>query len=83
MSSDPTNSSPFNTPLTESEIKDKRSRARWRLALIFFTLIGLTVLEVYLLQERSSISDNIPVLLLFNVILILLFLLIVLIVRNL
>ncbi len=82
MSSDPLISNPFNTPLTETEIKDKRSRARLRLTFIFLTLIGLTWLEVYLLQERSSISDNIPVLLLFNVILILLVLLIVLIVRN-
>ncbi|QPJ62760.1 MAG: HAMP domain-containing protein [Candidatus Nitronauta litoralis] len=83
MSSGPSiSSNPFNTTLTEAEIRKKRSRARWRLALIFLALVGLTGLEVYLLQERSSISDNIPVLLLFNIILILLFLLIVLIVRN-
>ncbi len=82
MPSDPLINSPFYTSLTENQIQRKRSRARWRLAAIFLSLLGLTGLEVYLLQERSSISDNIPVLLVFNVILILLFLLIVLIVRN-
>ncbi len=82
MSSGPSISSPFNTDLTEEQIRAKRSRARLRLALIFIALVGLTGLEVYLLQDRTTIANNIPILVIFNIILILLFLLIVLIVRN-
>ncbi|MFQ5449177.1 MAG: ATP-binding protein [Nitrospinaceae bacterium] len=85
MSSDPSISRP-RTPLpSEEQNRRKRRRARWTIAAIFVSLVSLTTIENYFLQQKTSapIANNIAVLALFNIILILLFILIVLITRNL
>ena len=75
---------PVYIPLTEEQVRQKKTRSRRNIIYIFCALAVLTVLEVYFLkQQTTTIADNISVLLLFNVIIILLFLLITLIIRNL
>lgn len=86
MLSGASTSSLSSTPQSSEELlKIKRRRTRSTIVTILFTLIGLTALENYFLQQKtaSSVATNIAVLTVFNVILILLFVLIVLITRHL
>ncbi|MEE9258510.1 MAG: HAMP domain-containing protein, partial [Nitrospinaceae bacterium] len=80
-----TNSPPPYIQPSEEQLKTKRRRTRSTIVSIFFILIGLTALENYFLQQKttSSVATNIAVLTVFNIILILLFVLIVLITRHL
>ncbi|UCD12015.1 MAG: HAMP domain-containing protein [Nitrospinaceae bacterium] len=85
MSSDPsTNKLRFTQP-SEDLIRRKNRRARINIAVVVLALIGLTTLENHFLSQQTSapIANNIAVLAVFNLILILLFILIVLIARNL
>lgn len=84
MESDPLTSNPRYIQLTKEQIQQKKQRTRRNIAWLIVALVGLTVLEMYFLnQQKASIADNINILLLFNVIIILLVLLIVMITRNL
>ena len=78
------NSSAYIPP-TEENLRHKRKRTTLTALKVFLSLIGMTFLENYFLQEQSNstIGNNITVLAVFNIILILLILLIVLITRNL
>ncbi|PIQ96988.1 MAG: PAS domain-containing sensor histidine kinase, partial [Nitrospinae bacterium CG11_big_fil_rev_8_21_14_0_20_56_8] len=80
----PPNNFPGSLPSPEMQIK-KNQRTRATIIAIVLTLAGLTGMEVYLLQKQTTapISNNLVVLTLFNFILILLFLLVILITRNL
>ena len=80
-----TNNPPPYIQPSEEQLKTKRRRTRSTIVSIFFILIGLTALENYFLQQKttSSVATNIAVLTVFNIILILLFVLIVLITRHL
>ncbi len=73
------------TPPTEEQLRDKRKRTTITILGVFIALIGMTFLENYFLQAQSAstFGNNITVLAVFNIILILLFLLIILITRNL
>ncbi len=85
MSSDPsTNKLRFTQP-SEDFVRRKNRRARINIAVIILSLIGLTALENHFLNQQTSapIANNIAILAVFNLILILLFILIVLIARNL
>ena len=86
MPSDPQITKPsIYIPPTEEQLRDKRRRTTFTILGVFIALIGMTFLENYFLQAQSasSFGNNITVLAVFNIILILLFLLIVLITRNL
>ncbi len=84
MVSDPLTNNPQYAQLSEEQIRLKKKRSRRNIALLVISLISLTVLEVvFLKQQKTSIADNINILLLFNVIMILLVLLVVMITRNL
>ena len=84
MPPDPSANNPVYIPLTEEQVRQKKTRARRNIIYIFCAFTVLTLLEVYFLkQQTTTIADNISVLLLFNVIIILLFLMITLIIRNL
>lgn len=86
MPSDPTTDQPSKyIPPTEEQLRDKRRRTTITILGVFIALIGMTVLENHFLQAQSasSFGNNITVLAVFNIILILLFLLIILITRNL
>jgi two-component system, NtrC family, nitrogen regulation sensor histidine kinase NtrY len=86
MPSDPTIDQPSKyIPPTEEQLRDKRRRTTITILGVFIALIGMTVLENHFLQAQSasSFGNNITVLAVFNIILILLFLLIILITRNL
>jgi two-component system, NtrC family, nitrogen regulation sensor histidine kinase NtrY len=74
-----------NTYATEDQMLNKRKRTTLTALKVFIILIGMTLLEIYFIQEQSSstIGNNITVLAVFNIILILLILLIILITRNL
>ncbi len=69
----------------QEEVALKKKRARRTLLIILSALAALTVLEIYFIKTGGAgpVSDNIAVLALFNIILILLFLMIVLIIKNL
>jgi len=85
MSSDPsTNNLRFTQP-SEDFIRRKTRRARINIALVVLSLAGLTALENHFLSQQTTapISNNIAILAVFNLILILLFVLMVLISRNL
>ena len=85
MSSDPsTNKLRFTHP-SEDFLRKKRRRTRLIIAAIVLSLVGLTALENYFLKQQSSapIANNIAILAVFNIILILLFVLIILIAKNL
>ncbi len=79
-----TNKPPYSPP-SEELIRRKKKRTQKTIATILISLVGLTWIENHFLQQGTSapIANNIAVLALFNIILILLFLLIVLIARNL
>ena len=86
MPPDPQISKPsIYIPPTEEQLRDKRRRTTFTILGVFIALIGMTFLENYFLQAQSasSFGNNITVLAVFNIILILLFLLIILITRNL
>lgn len=87
MSSAPSINSQLFTPPSEEYLRKKKLRTRRVIIGIILSLVGLTGLEVYILQHRTSdgtpIANNIAVLVLFNIILILLFVLLLLITRNL
>jgi two-component system nitrogen regulation sensor histidine kinase NtrY len=87
MSSDPLISNPAPpTPPDPEQIRKKRRLMRRNILLVSLALAIITALEVYFLQMRSpfaTISNSIAVLSLFNLMLVFLFLLIVLITRNL
>jgi len=86
MSSDHFISNQAPTPQAPEQIHNKRMRMRRNILVVFSALILITALEVYFLKKQSPftpIANNIAVLGLFNLMLILLFLLIVLITRNL
>jgi len=86
MPSDPLLNQPhIYTPPTEEQLRDKRRRTTITILGVFIALIGMTFLENYFLQAQSAstFGNNITVLAVFNIILILLFLLIILITRNL
>ena len=86
MSSDSlSNDSSAYIPPTEHNLRQKRKRTTLTALKVFCSLIGMTLLENYFLQEQSNstIANNIIVLAVFNIILILLILLIILITRNL
>ncbi|NIQ00553.1 MAG: PAS domain-containing sensor histidine kinase, partial [Nitrospinaceae bacterium] len=84
MASDPLINNPRYVKLTEEQIQRKHRRARRNITLLILSLVGLTLLEIYILRKQgTSIADNINILFLFNVIIILLVLLIVMITRNL
>ncbi|MBT5027720.1 MAG: PAS domain-containing sensor histidine kinase, partial [Nitrospina sp.] len=85
MSSDSLIDKPANyVPPTEEQLRDKRKRTTITILGVLIALIGMTFLENYFLQAQSTsaIGNNITVLAVFNIILILLFLLIILITRN-
>ena len=87
MSSDPliNNPTPPTSPDPE-QIHKKRRMMRRNILVVSLALIIITALEVYFLQKQSpfaTISNSIAVLSLFNLMLVFLFLLIVLITRNL
>ncbi len=85
MPSDPSINNPeYHGP--SEELTRQKKRRTWRtIAWILLTLIGLTYLENHFIQQQSpaSTGTNLAVLIVFNIILILLFVLIVLIARNL
>ena len=86
MSSDHLISNQESTLKAPEQIKKKRVRMRRNILAVFLALVIITTLEVYFLQYKSpfaTISNSIAVLSLFNLMLIFLFLLIVLITRNL
>jgi two-component system, NtrC family, nitrogen regulation sensor histidine kinase NtrY len=86
MPSDSTTDQPTAyIPPTEEQLRDKRKRTTITILGVFIALIGMTFLENYFLQAQSgsTFGNNITVLAVFNIILILLFLLIILITRNL
>ncbi|MDP7557707.1 MAG: PAS domain-containing sensor histidine kinase, partial [Nitrospinaceae bacterium] len=85
MSSDPSISNSGHLEPSDELIRQKKRRTWWTIAWILLTLIGFTTLENYFIQQQSSASveTNLAVLVVFNIILILLFVLIVLIARNL
>ena len=86
MPSDPiTQKSLDYIPSTEKQLRDKRKRTTLTALGVFIALIGMTFLENYFLQAQSTsaIGNNIAVLAVFNIILILIFVLIILITRNL
>jgi two-component system nitrogen regulation sensor histidine kinase NtrY len=86
MSSAPSASNPqFSQPSEEEIRRRKKRRTQKIIAAIVCALIGLTVIENYFLQQKTTapIANNIAVLAVFNIILILLFVLIVLITKNL
>ena len=86
MPSDPQINQPsIYIPPTEEQLRDKRKRTTITILGVFIALIGMTLLENYFLQAQSAstFGNNITVLAVFNIILILLFLLIILITRNL
>ncbi|MBT5549536.1 MAG: PAS domain-containing protein [Nitrospina sp.] len=86
MPSDPLINKPsIYIPPTEEQLRDKRKRATFTILGVFVALIGMTFLENHFLQAQSAstFGNNITVLAVFNIILILLFLLIILITRNL
>ena len=86
MPSDPLINQPsIYIPPTEEQLRDKRKRTTITILGVFIALIGMTLLENYFLQAQSAstFGNNITVLAVFNIILILLFLLIILITRNL
>ncbi len=87
MPSDPLISKPlaYNISPTEKQLRDKRKRTTLTALGVFIALIGMTFLGNYFLQPQSTstIGNNIAVLAVFNVVLILLFILILLITRNL
>lgn len=85
MSPDPsTINSEYREP-SEELTRQKKRRTWWTIVWILLTLIGLTTLENFFIQQKSpaSTETNLAVLVVFNIILILLFVLIVLITRNL
>ncbi len=84
MSSGLLTNKPYSPP-SEEHLRRKKKRTQKTIAAILISLVGLTAVENYFLQQGTSapIANNIAVLALFNIILILLFLLIVLIARNL
>lgn len=86
MSSVPSINNPIFTPPSEEYLRKKKARTRRIIIGTFLALIGLTSLETYILQQRTSdtpIANNIAVLVVFNIILILLYVLLLLITRNL
>jgi two-component system, NtrC family, nitrogen regulation sensor histidine kinase NtrY len=86
MPSDPRTHKPLDhIPFTEQQLRDKRKRTTLTALGVFIALIGMTFLENYFLQVQSTsaIGNNIAVLAVFNIILILIFVLIILIMRNL
>ena len=87
MSSAPSINSPSFPPPSEEYLQKKKTQTRRVIIGIALSLISLTGLENYVLQQRTSdgtpIANNIAVLVLFNIILILLFILLLLITRNL
>ena len=86
MPSDPLTNKPLGyiNP-TEKQLSDKRKRTTLTAIGVFIALIGMTFLENYFLQAQSTsaIGNNIAVLAVFNIILILIFVFIILITRNL
>lgn len=84
MPFEPLANNPYDSHLTEDQLRRKKRRARRNLILIALALGFLSYFEVsYLRQQNATISDNIPVLLLFNIIIILLVLMVTMIARNL
>ncbi|MDP6711350.1 MAG: PAS domain-containing sensor histidine kinase, partial [Nitrospinaceae bacterium] len=85
MSSDPSINNPEYHEPSEELTRKKKRRTWWTIVWILLTLIGLTYLENHFIQQQSpaSTGTNLAVLIVFNIILILLFVLIVLIARNL
>jgi two-component system, NtrC family, nitrogen regulation sensor histidine kinase NtrY len=86
MPSDPRTHKPLaHPPPTEKQLRNKRKRTTFNALGVFIALIGMTFLENYFLQAQSTsaIGNNIAVLAVFNIILILIFVLIILITRNL
>jgi two-component system nitrogen regulation sensor histidine kinase NtrY len=86
MSSAPsTSNQQFPQPSVEDIRRSKKRRTRKIIVAIVCALVGLTVIENYFLQQKATapIANNIAVLAVFNIILILLFVLLVLITKNL
>ncbi|MBI4383813.1 MAG: HAMP domain-containing protein [Nitrospinae bacterium] len=86
MSSVPSIDNLRYSPLSEEQVRRKKIRTRRIIVGILLSLAGLTALEVYILQQRHSgapIANNIAILVVFNVIIVLLFVLLLLITRNL
>ncbi|GJL79949.1 MAG: PAS domain-containing sensor histidine kinase [Nitrospinaceae bacterium] len=74
----------FSQP-SEEQARRKKKRTQRIIAAIVLSLVGLTAIENYFLEQQTTapIANNIAILAVFNIILILLFVLIVLITRNL
>jgi two-component system, NtrC family, nitrogen regulation sensor histidine kinase NtrY len=85
MSSVPSTSKRQFSQPSEEQARRKRKRTRKIIAAIIFSLFALTAIENHILQQETTapIANNIAVLAVFNIILILLFVLLVLITRNL
>ncbi|MFQ5444131.1 MAG: PAS domain-containing sensor histidine kinase, partial [Nitrospinales bacterium] len=85
MSSDPLINSSAYSPPSEEHNRKKRIRIRRIIIAVGLTLIGLTLLQNYFIQQETSspIANNVTVVALFNVIIILIFVLLLLITRNL
>ena len=82
MSSDRLTSSPSpQTPQNEDQLKQKRKRTTYTIFGVIIALIASTLVESYFLQAEAntSIANNILILAVFNIIIILLFVLIILI----
>ncbi len=86
MPSDPLINQPSTLPPTkEQQARRKRKRTIVTILIVFVGLIGMTFLENHFLQAQSALTfkNRVAVLIVFNIILILLFLLVILITRNL
>ncbi|MDA0691789.1 MAG: ATP-binding protein [Nitrospinae bacterium] len=85
MSSVPSTNKPQFSQPSEEQARRKKKRTQRIIATIIFSLLALTAIENYILQQKTTapIANNIAVLAVFNIILILLFVLIILITRNL
>ena len=86
MSSDPSTNNPKYRSAPSEETTKQKKHSAWRtITYILLTLLALTTLEYYFIQQQSPVStiNNLTILVIFNIILILLFVLIILITRNL
>ena len=85
MSSVPSTDKRWFSQPSEEQVRRKKKRTQRIIAAIIISLVSLTAIENYFLQQKTTapIANNIAILAVFNIILILLFILIVLIIRNL
>ncbi len=86
MSSDPSINNPRYIPPSEEHLRKKKIRIRRAIVGIGLALAVLTFLETWILKQESNgpqLANNLAVLSVFNIILILIFVLLLLITRNL